>query len=216
MSFNLDEIVGGLVEKKNNIQTINNSVEKKYKKSRESDIKSEPDKNKQKILSNYDLISKKDWPNIPINTYIRYENKNGELKTGARLKAIRRQGNNLVLTLKKMTRGKPAITWSVNTSVVSFIYKLKKEKLFELKNPPDYKTTGNTTGNTPSNQTTGYQFGNPNPSSKQLRMLGESLLNEDITSVSAKVDIMEVKIQRIERDIQKLFTLIKRLYVNTT
>jgi hypothetical protein len=150
-----------------------------------------------RILNSYTEIPRLQWGSIPLQTYIRYKNTDGELKLGGRLISLMPVGNNYILTINSRNRisGYKNLTWSVNTEKISNIYRYNKAR--DKVNKID-STTANVQKKTHHEEL--------------MSQLGDKLLFDDSESIKNRLDSFEVRLQKLENDLKKLFMLFKRMY----
>ncbi len=160
-----------------------------------------------KILKNYVEIPAANWSNIETHTYIRYKC-DGVLKTGARIvsKEVLPDGT-ITFILQKRGVGRPFM-WSVNSKKISNIYQFVKKETDP--NPAGLSSAG---PNSASQTAVGQSpTGGAVPKSNVLSQLGDKLLFDNVETLSARIEAMETKFQRMEEDMKKMLTLSKRLY----
>ena len=212
----MDAIVGGLVEQQQAerpAQTYGGKYVPTKKTNARSPARSEDSDQHQKILQSYTEIPRTSWSTIPVKTYIRYMTNSKELKTGARLKSLEKEANgSYTLTLRKLSRGKKTLVWSINTKKVAHIYKLKDEKKFPKKVKTNPTAVGNVNFNCNTEQSAPRMRSVAHDAPQNaLSQLGDKLLFDDMSTVTNRLDMVETRCQRIEQDLKRLFLLVKKM-----
>lgn len=204
-AFDLDAVIGGMMEEQRRKDAsqrpvVDLSASSVYV----GGAKTELSQDHEKILQSYVEIPRGAWGNIPLNTYVRYVTKNNELKTGARVRGISSDMNDgYTIELRKLSRGRKTLVWTANTKNISKIYRIKDEKKFPTKANQHSNAQSNQQPNAQSNQ-------RPNSEMQALSRLGDSMLFDNASTISNRLDMLEARSQRIEHDLKRLFMLIKR------
>ena len=223
--FDLDDKVAKLVERDSRLIThVSGGRSRQIIRSGSyiKSAKSDPVDQHEKILQSYIEVPRASWSTIPLKTYIRYKTNRNELKTGARIKSIDRESDDsYTIVLRKFSRGAKTLVWSINTKKISNIYKIKEEKKFQKKTK--VKDGGISIGNSNSNKSNNATntnnanmlndgFDITEQPMSTLSQLGDKLLFDDMSTITTRMDMLEVKTQRIEQDLKKLFYLVKSMY----
>jgi len=204
--FSIDKRVSEALKAKDGIKVVDNIsqsagvsvIETNGGQSKDGQIEIRTDENIwPKFYEAYAEITRNNWENIPIGSYLRYINDEGVLKTGAKLKEIiKTPDNEIIFTFYKYVRGRPGYKWSISSNKIQKVFKYRK---MEERTPrsTDTKTSEN---NTVSNNT------------DLLNNLGNKLLFEDNDTLIKKIEAFEVRLQTIEAEVQKLVSIIKQAY----
>jgi hypothetical protein len=137
-----------------------------------------------KILKNYAEIPKAEWKSIQPGTYIRYKTDRG-LHTGARVKSIIQNDDQLTFILEKRKPYAKSTNWSINLIGVSAIYKFVDKK--KEPDPAQLKAT-------------------------PFEQLGDKLLFDDADTIKQRIDALEAKTQRLEQENKSILRMVKLLY----
>jgi hypothetical protein len=221
--FNLDDIVSKLENKTSKL---------------ENKIGGTTNKINTDMSDKYVEIIKSNWGNIELNTYIRYKGTDGKLKQGGRVKAINKIADNYVIGIEKKSMKSRPYFWNVSTNNITNIYKLKDEYMYKKSNA--MSNTPNAMSNTPnamSNATnTMYNApiaqditgGNNTPDTyiqgnginnilggtnedDILSKLGGKLMFDDADTINKKITSMEIRMDKVERDIKKILNILDHL-----
>ena len=210
MAFNLDEIINKKLDNTNQqtVSSIKSDIKKSIKKkSNETDISS---KDTPKTLEKYMEVPRSAWSSLPSNTYIRYVNSNdGELKSGGRILEINNGDTNGEYVFKLVKYIGRTVIWYVSTKIISKIYRLKPEYLFE-KNTKMSEKKGGTTDTSVANQ---QSTKNESAEVTTLTEIGNKILFNDNDVLSKRIDTIELRIEKIENNLQKIFNMVKTIYM---
>lgn len=200
-SFDLDEIVASLPQPALLPQSKTGGASKKVSKE-SHDIPAD--------MSSYIEINKSSWMNIPLDTYIRYIDKENKWRPGARVKSIKQNadGSNSFVIGKFNPFIKKFTKWNVPFSNITTLYKLKEESNASEKKPLKLVLPPNISPEVVAN------VPNEKESNEEqiLGQLGNKLLFEDGEIIRHKVESLEAEVQRMNDDMKSLVTLIKRIY----
>jgi hypothetical protein len=228
--FNLDRIVGDLINKdiehtySEHPRRTGGSNASIIRESRKKIILPEDPKQHAKILNSYSEIPRHAWSTIPLKTYIRYMTNENKLKTGARIKEIFKEPNgHFTFTFRKFSSGRTLI-WTSSSKDMLAMYKLRDDKQYTKKNKNNL--TDRITGgrSTVTNNKQGddihlsHEVNNQNSSSQSmsaLEKLGDKLLFDDSSTVINRLEMVELKVQKIDQDLKRVFLLVKRMYEET-
>ena len=236
--FDLDAVVGKMLEKANNIKSniyssdnsqyatggktsrtnANKSKKKPTSNGRKDFIEGDIDEAKiasvaaqdyENILKSYTEIPIAGWRGIPLGTYIRYINFEGILKTGGTVKKITEESDNsITLSITKSGGGKKFMHWTINSAKISKIYRYSKPNKEKKMSKKDARGGGAGT----SASFDGINDGASKAETAILSQLGDKLLFDDSETIKNRLDMLETRAQRLEQDLKKVFILVKRLY----
>ena len=143
----------------------------------------------QKILKNYEEISKSYWATIPIDTYVRPLFIDGKLKDGGRVQAVRSNGDGTFTISLAKFKGNTK-EWDINTKAVRKIYRfIKREK--KESNKKEEKTL--------------------DPGPDPLSRLGDKLMFADNDDLITRIETLETEILTIKNNVRKIFIYVKKL-----
>lgn len=152
-------------------------------------------------ISNYTEIPKNNWNSL-LSQYVRYVDTNNILRRGGYIKSI--NDKSMILEIYRNSR-KRYKQWEVQLSLV------RKMFLFNKKGTgvPDVSINGGLTGNTPNNAPIDVSTS----AHSLISQLGDKLLfDNDDKNLKKKIDDMDVRVQKLEQDIRKVFLLVKSMY----
>lgn len=168
--------------------------------------------NSNKLSSNYVEIKKSNLNSIPIGTYLRYFDADGNLKPGGgKLKSLGQnaEGESIITFGNFNASTKKYYVWNVKLTDVSKIYKYVKEA--------GQNSAKGEPGQSQPSQSQPSQFQQQfkpiqTEEEKIISQLGDKMLFNDTDSLKQKIDSLEIEIQRISTDLKKIFILVQRLH----
>ncbi len=166
-----------------------------------------------KLSKNYVEVNKANLGELSTDTYLRYIDTEGNLKPGGGKFRSLGQNNDgePILNLSNFNVStKKYYLWNVKLNEISKIFRYVKDgdshemPSVQSKQSTSTANTANTDiPNTPTLTTEEDQI---------ISQLGNKMLFSDNDMLKQKVDAMEVSIERLDADLKKVFTLVKRLY----
>ena len=165
----------------------------------------------ERILRTYVELSKPSWSNIEYSSFLRYINDKGVLKAGGKLfKTTTDPTCNIIFHFHRYNYGSGKnIVWSINSKNISRLYKyIRPDKNKKVKGGDQ---SSNQSTNQSSNQLVS-QKNNSNTNEDLLEQIGEKLLSNDNSTIINRLDSLELRTQRVEQDLKKVFLLVKRIY----
>lgn len=166
------------------------------------------------LLANYFEVPHSDWRELPINAYIKYINKNdGKLKAGGKILNITTDNaNKLVLTLGKYNKiTKQFIKWVIKEPNIMAIYLYKNQNQLKPNDLDDDLYMPYNPEMDPNINNNIYSEDIKSPEDN-LSLLGDKLLFNDKDTIMNRLEAVEIKTQKLEDDLKKIFMLVKRLY----
>ncbi len=165
-----------------------------------------------KLSKNYVEVNKSKLGELPTDTYLRYIDMEGNLKPGGgKFKSIGQndEGEPILHLSNFNLSTKKYYLWNVKLSEISKIYRYVKDG-----DSRELPATQNTTTPAPNKPDVSNLQDDkpPTEEDKILLQLGDKMLFSDNELLKQKVDAMDVDLQRIDADLKKIFTLVKRLY----
>jgi len=151
---------------------------------------------------------------LPINAYIKYINKNdGKLKAGGKILNITTDNaNKLVLTLGKYNKiTKQFIKWVIKEPNIMAIYLYKNQNQLKPNDLDDDLYMPYNPEMDPNINNNIYSEDIKSPEDN-LSLLGDKLLFNDKDTIMNRLEAVEIKTQKLEDDLKKIFMLVKRLY----
>ena len=190
-TFALDEVLERLPQ--------NNVIKHKHK----NKYRSTTGGDQTKLSSNYIEVKKNKLSEVPVGTYMRYFDSNGNLKPGGgKFKSIGQnaEGESVVTLNNFNSSTKKYYMWTVKFADISKIYRYVKDgESVETTpaRPEEHKET----------------IKKPETEEEQIiSQIGNKMLFNDNELLKQKVDSLELEIQRIDTDLKKIFLLVKRVY----
>ena len=145
---------------------------------------------------------------IPLNTYIRFNDLEGNLKPGGgNIKGFTLADNDLIVTIgSRNPSTNKYYTRSVKTSELSKVFaknlgKSGTKPIIKQVNKPVNKPAILDTSDVPETH-----------EEQILSQLGNKLLFDDAEMLRQKIDNLDAEVKRIDVDLKKIFVLVKRLY----
>jgi hypothetical protein len=232
--FSLDEIVNKqILNKKTNTyvdsgisdeKTTSNDTnpKKKYSKrnkftgEKKEVVYKEPSNlvEQEKILKNrYLEISKNTWMDLPLNTYVRYIDENGVLKTGGRITA---KIDNTYFTITKTSLYTRTQEWTVDIHKIKRLFKFvddKKKKTTVEGGAGDKEVQKTNDDNISEQYQDTLQPTMQQPSRQQTFMsqLGDKLLFDDNSILADRIDKLEREVSQNTKDLSFAIKAIKHL-----
>lgn len=212
MDFNVDKMIQD-INRNHNIrqEPVENQISEKvnYKLSEHEEDTPLPNKEDyQKILNSYDLIPRDKWSKIEKNTYIRYINKDGELKLGARVSEIINDNGGLSLKLIRKTKRHKIIKWIVKFENIRSIYSYKTDET-KKNTTQDLNNVNNNLNNNVNNNLNN----NVTITKEEFINIQNKLTNMEnmINNLNNKINILENNNNKVNNVINKIIQKIKSL-----
>lgn len=174
--------------------------------------------NREVDLSKYMEIPLSEVKSIPIKSYIRYANKDGVIKTGARLNSIiKSPKGETMLKLSKYNRGaNKHMSWSVKLDTISKIYKLVQEEYKTQQSRPSQQQQQPRSSQQQQQSQLDLVNREEPPKSKDAAIIdqigGRLLFEQSNDLLKNKVEALENDVRKLDADLKKVFVLVKRLY----
>lgn len=173
-----------------------------------------------KLSDKYVEVKKNQLSSVPIGTYLRYIDSDGNLKPGGgKLKSIgeNAEGENVVTLNNFNMSTKKYYVWSVKLTDISKIYRYVKDsqELKESKEAKERNSIQSTVRQKNVSDSTPNQDQEPEPETVEeqiLSQLGNKMLFNDNELLKQKVDSLELEVHRIDTDLKKIFMLVKRIH----
>lgn len=179
-------------------------------------------------LDNYIEVPQAEWERLPVNTYVRYFDLDGNWRPGGRVKSIKLDtaGVKGFQVVKFNPKQKKSLFWIIKFTSIKKLYKFNTPQDPNVPvRPLQIKTSTGTTsivGAGPVQATTSVPLVQENTEDPEsfredhlLRQLGDKLLFDDKSADSLKqrIESVEAEVARMSQELKKLFVLIKRVYV---
>lgn len=167
----------------------------------------------EELLAKYNEVPRDAWHDLKKGDYIRYKNEKGELKPGGTVRSIINNPDNTISIQLFKKMGAKFANFAINASKTQNIYLFDKQYSSYQPNQQQSDQADNRQaqqhvqgGNAQDNQQ------KKSHQEKLLVQLGDKLLSDDGESLKNRLDAQEVRTQRIEQDLKKLFLLVKKMY----
>jgi hypothetical protein len=186
-------------------------------------------------LDNYIEVPQAEWERLPVNTYVRYFDLDGNWRPGGRVKSIKLDtaGVKGFQVVKFNPKQKKSLFWIIKFTSIKKLYKFNTPQDPNVPaRPLQIKTatgTNSVVGAGPvqavqtAQSVTSMQSVPPESvedaesfrEDHLLRQLGDKLLFDDKSADSLKqrIESVEAEVARMSQELKKLFVLIKRVYV---
>lgn len=177
-----------------------------------------------KLSDKYVEVKKNQLSSVPIGTYLRYIDSDGNLKPGGgKLKSVgeNAEGENVVTLNNFNMSTKKYYVWSVKLTDISKIYRYVKDsqELKESKEAKERNSIQSTVKQKNVSDPRPNQDQEPEPEPEPetaeeqiLSQLGNKMLFNDNELLKQKVDSLELEVHRIDTDLKKIFMLVKRIH----
>lgn len=235
VDFNLDNILGELPQPGFNQENhvVSESVGGREVKNRKMPASILPPEDHARILKNYTEVSKASWLQIPVETYVRYVDKNNMLHQGGRLKCFSRSvsgASTLMELIKYNHANRKRIVIKIDLDKTASIWRINDNKVKKPTTTVKSNVQGGAGGingvaSVNDQQTLldpDEQFEmdsnaitDAKPMSREddvLHKLGNKLLFEEGDMLKQKVENLESEVFRLNEETKKIFILVKRLY----
>ncbi len=203
--FNLDAIIRALPE---NIEPeIIDNEPKQAPESKATKKKTSAKNTAYELSDRYVEIPKSALPDLPVDTYIKYRDSDGNLKPmGGKYKELytSSSGEQIIRLVRYNKYTKKSFVWTVKIPKISKIYKYVDDP--SSAKPKSYIDEPRETEPRKDEPQT--------EEDKILNQLGNKMLFNDNDMLKQKIDTLEAEVAKLAADQKKMFTVIKRMYTN--